>query len=175
MRLPSPSLRARVIAAAAVAVAGGALTITHVAQATSPAPTATAKHDSVPASLLGLRVAREDIAASLAKVHGPQYLHDIRLYSLRDGDLLQATLEIGPFNSGWPVDSPQFQAQIVGQIGGTVQARRVRFGATPVYVTTARGLVMGIWFRGGSMFVLAIRDTYDKPKTLIDAALGVRP
>lgn len=128
----------------------------------------------LPATVLGLKVAREDVGKTLAQVTQAEYTTNTSLYSFRDPTkLLQATLQISDFRSGTPSSSHDFQLSIAGQMGGT-QPEFLQFGSTTVYVTTLKGLVVAIWFRPRHMFVLAIRNTFRQPKSLLRVALGMQ-
>ena len=128
-----------------------------------------------PDQMVGLNVVKEDIAKTLAQDKSPLYTDRVGLYSLRDpSKLLEATLEIGHFRSGYQTNSTQFQQSIVGNIGST-QPITIRLGVTPVYISSAKGLVLAVWFNGDYMLTLAIRRTFQKDKELLREALGVNP
>lgn len=140
----------------------------------APAAAAVPDHGP-PEHVLGLVVAKEDISKTLSQAKRAQYLQGVSLYSFRQTDnLLQATLEVGTFRPGTPSASDTFQASVVTQIGSSVAARIV-VDAQPVFITTSKGLVIAIWFRKGSMFALAVRNSYDQPKALLRQVLGVNP
>ena len=125
--------------------------------------------------MLGLNVGQESVGKTLAQVTQAEYTTDTTLYSFRDPTkLLQATLQISEFRRGTPASSHNFQLAIVGQMGGSTP-ELLTLGPTTVYVTTLKGLVIAIWFKPAYMFVLAVRNTFHQPKSLLRVALGVNP
>ena len=125
-----------------------------------------------PSELNGLTVKQENIGK-----RGPRssrdYLVDVRLYSLRAKKQLEGTLQIGRFRDEAPT-TLSFHRQIASDVGTTVP-REHRVGGETVFVTRGKRLGIAVWFAGRDMFVLSIREGYREPKSLIRAALEVRP
>jgi hypothetical protein len=163
-------------AAAVVAILGAILGIYRAVAAATPAPaSAAAASAHLPAQILGLVVAREDVAKKLATEKDPLSVDQVSLYSLREpSKLLEATVELARFRPGQMQAGLDFQRSIVLQIGGSVPIV-VRVGGQAVFVTTIRGLVVPVWFRDGYMVALSIRNTYEQPKALLRAVLAVSP
>ncbi len=127
---------------------------------------------SVPKKLLDLSVGQEDVTAALERYRN-SYVTNTALYSLRQGKLLQATLQISLLNE-LSERSPDFERSVVGQIGGSVP-RVQRIGTDTVYLTRGTKQNVSIWFHDRYMFVLATRDEYPRPRTLLRAALAIDP
>ena len=139
---------------------------------TNPAPAPAAP--KLPAKVLGLSVTQENIKGALAQETRELYVRGVWLYSLRQGKELMATLEIGTFQSSAPWRSSDFDISLANQLGGSLPAV-ARVDGVPVYFSTARGVQLVAWFRGGYMYVLAIRNTYTFPKDLLRQLLGATP
>lgn len=127
----------------------------------------------LPAEMLGLRVAKEDMAEVLTDVDR-SYLDGLGLFSMRRGDLLEATLQVSRFNKEADHDDPDFRARLIQQIGNA-QAREARLGDRTVHLTRGTKQQIAVWFNDNYMFVLAIRDDFEQPRTLLRELLGVRP
>lgn len=142
---------------------------------------AAAGSSAVPATLAGLQVGQEKVGPSTGTSGAAspttrrQYLTEIQLYSLRQpNQQLEATIQIGRFRSGSPVQARSFQRQIAGQLGTTVP-REQRVGGLTVYITKGKKLSLVVWFRQGRLFILSIREGYPSPKTLIREAVRTEP
>jgi len=160
------------VMAAAVALAGCARSDASV----EPTPGQAVKAleiSNLPADLLGLKLAPEDVTEDLAKVPAA-YIDAMSLYSLRKDDLVMATLQVSRFNDGADVKAEKFRQTVVNQIGSTAP-RTVRLGGETVYLTTGTKQSIGVWFKDRHLFVLATRADYDEPRTLLRKALEVKP
>ena len=160
------------VVAAAVALAGCARSDASVA----PTPGKAVKAldiPNLPADLLGLKVAPENVSEELAKVPAA-FIDSLSLYSLRHNDLVMATLQVSRFNDGADVKSEKFRQTVVNQIGSTAP-HTVRLGGDTVYLTTGTKQSIGVWFKGRYLFVLATRGDYDQPRTLLRKALEIEP
>lgn len=133
---------------------------------------APASRASIPATIDGLTVKAEQVTK--AKHSDRQYLSSIKLYSLRKGKLLEATLEFGRFRSSAPVSSVSFQRSIAQQLGTTVPVEQ-RLGGVAVYLAKAKSLTLAAWFSGRQLTILSIRTGYVTPKSLIRSALDLTP
>jgi len=127
----------------------------------------------LPADLLGLKLAPENVSDELARVP-KAYVDALSLYSLRRNDLVMATLQISRFNAGADVAADTFRKTVVNQIGATAP-RPVRLGRDTVYLTTGTKQSIAVWFKGRYLFVLATRADYDQPRTLLRRALEIEP
>lgn len=127
----------------------------------------------VPPSLNGLTVAEEDIAETLAGAKRP-YLEAAALYSLREGEALQATLQVGSFIPEPRYRTDAFHQTLADRIADG-RAPKVRMGDDAVWLTSGDRQSVAIWFRGDYMFVLSARDEYTGARTLLREALGIAP
>lgn len=126
---------------------------------------------NLPADLLGLKIAPEDVAEDLEKVPAA-FIDSLSLYSLRKDDLVMATLQVSRFNAGADFEDETFRQTVVNQIGSTAP-KTVRLGGETVYLTTGTKQSIGVWFKGRHLFVLATRGDYDEPRTLLRKALEI--
>lgn len=129
--------------------------------------------DLVPSKVLDLTVAQEDVHEALSQV-SRSYLDATGVYSFRSSDLLQATLQLSRFLPTTRYQSKKFQGALVNQIGSTAPAL-VRVGDRDVYLTAGNQQRIAVWFRGRYMFVLATREDFPTPRTLLRQLLGVQP
>lgn len=127
----------------------------------------------LPAELLGLKVQREDVSETVARVDAT-FIDALGLWSLRSDDLVQATLQVSRFSAGADPRSPRFRQTVVNQIGSS-KPRAFRLGARTVYLTTGTKQSIAVWFSGRHLFVLASRSDYDQPRTLLRRALEIKP
>jgi hypothetical protein len=128
--------------------------------------------DFVPDTILGLAVEPED-TEGLGDVNR-SYVEAVRLYSLRDGDQLVATLQVGRFSPGVRWAAGSFQRSVLNQVGANAPDP-VRVGDQTVYVTTGVKQRLAVWFTEGHLFLLGIREEFDRPRTLLREALEVTP
>jgi hypothetical protein len=161
------------VTAAAVALAGCARSDASQVLPTPGQAVKALEIPHLPADLLGLKLAPEDVAEDLAKVPAT-FVDGMSLYSLRRDDLVMATLQVSRFNDGADVESEKFRQTVVNQIGSTAP-RAVRLGGETVYLTTGTKQSLGVWFKGRHLFVLATRADYDEPRTLLRKALEIKP
>ena len=160
------------VLAAAVALAGCARSDASV-EPTPGKAVKTLDIPNLPPDLVGLTIAKEDVADDLAKVP-KAFVDSLSLYSLRHNDLVMATLQVSRFNDGADVKAEKFRQTVVNQIGSTAP-RTVRLGGETVYLTTGTKQSIGVWFKDRYLFVLATRADYDEPRTLLRKALEIQP
>ena len=158
--------------AAAVALAGCARSDASV-QPTPGKAVKALEIANLPADLLGLKLAPENVGEEVAKVPSA-FIDGLSLYSLRKDELVMATLQVSRFNDGADVEADKFRQTVVNQIGSTAP-RTVRLGGETVYLTTGMKQSIGVWFKGRHLFVLATRADYDEPRTLLRKALEINP
>lgn len=125
---------------------------------------------SVPLSLAGLEVVEEDIAETLEQGRRP-YLDAATLFSFREDDLLQATLQIGRFADDVDPTDEDFVNTIVTNIGPG--ARQVRMGDTELYLTGADRQTLSIWFSDDNLYILSTRDGFPQGRALLREALEI--
>ena len=129
--------------------------------------------DRLPSELLGLQVKREDIAEVLDSTKRP-YLDEAGLYSLREGETLQATLQVGHFADGVDHTLPEYREKLLTTVGGG-SIRELRLGDRQVYLTTGDRQQVALWFEGAYLMVLSTREEYETPRSLLRAALELQP
>lgn len=161
------------VMAAAVALAGCARSDAASVKPTPGQAVKALEIPNLPADLLGLKLAPEDVSADLGKVPAA-FIDALSLYSLRHNDLVMATLQVSRFNEGANVKAEKFRQTVVNQIGATAP-RKLRLGGETVYLTTGTKQSIGVWFKDRYLFVLATRADYDEPRTLLRKALEIKP
>jgi hypothetical protein len=141
------------------------------AEATSAKDIEQLPEDLLPSEILGLQVQREDMAGTL---QGAQrsYVQSVGLYSLRKDDLLQATIQVSEFNNNARVDDSDFRRSLLAQVGGSVP-KQVVLGGESIWLTTGTKQTLAVFFRQRLMFVVAVRDDYGQPRTLVREALDL--
>ena len=127
------------------------------------------KSDRIPGEVLGLQVQSEDVSKTLSELKR-SWADGVGLYSFRREELVQATLQINHFNDNARYEDAGFRRQILQQIGGTTP-RQINVGDEDVFVTQSTKQTLAIWFEGEHLFVLAIRQDFEKPRSLLRAAL----
>lgn len=130
------------------------------------------KSDRIPAELMGLQVQNEDVSKTLSEIKR-SWADGVALYSFRREELVQATLQINRFNENADYDDAGFRRRILQQIGGTAP-RQVQVGDEDVFVTQSTKQTLAIWFEGEHLFVLSIRQDFEKPRSLLRAALELQ-
>ena len=167
------SLRAVAVVAAATVLFGAACT-------SEPKGTAASDIKQLPADLLtdtylGLRPQREDVGGSLANQEANAYIDAVGLYSLRNDQRLEATLQISKLSSKARPKDSDFQLEVANQIGGT-KAQGFVMGGHAVYRSSQRKQSLSSWFRGDYFMILSVRDTYKEPRALLRLLIEeVRP
>jgi hypothetical protein len=129
--------------------------------------------DRLPSQLLGLQVKREDIAEVLDGTKRP-YLDEAGLYSLREGETLQATLQVGRFAEGVDHTRPEFRDKLLTTVGGG-SIRELQLGDRQVYLTTGDRQQVALWFQDSYLMVLSTREEYETPRALLRATMELQP
>ena len=122
--------------------------------------------------ILGLAVRQEDISKTTGDEKS--YVDRLSLYSLRRGDLLQATFQVSRFNSRADYDSAEFRGRLLNRLGGA-RPRTLRVGDKTVHVSSSNRQQLAIWFKDRHMFVLAWREEYEQPRSLLREMLKLSP
>lgn len=130
---------------------------------------------STPATMGGLVVGREDPCGDFQSSNTTRALDAVALFSVREPtQLLIATLEVGRFSPAAPLGDTGFRDGVISQIGQTTP-QALWLEGHPVYATSSPGLTLICWFKGRYLFVLAVRNNYDQPKSILRDALKVNP
>jgi hypothetical protein len=126
--------------------------------------------DLIPAKVLGLRVSSEKPGDVINGVKR-SYVKRLGLYAFREGDLLQATLQVAELDSDQVnVKSTSFREAVAQQVGGSA-AQPFRMGESTVFLTSGRKQSITVWFDGNRLNVLSARDTFGQGRTLTRALL----
>lgn len=166
----SRTRRSLLAAAAAVTVVSGAC-----AGGSAAADAAKAKKvvaispDKVPAELLGLKLGPENVIDTV-KAHEDSYVEALGMFSLRRGELLQATLQVSRFTESAHAERSSFRRSIIQQIGST-EPQQYRMGSQTVFQTTGKQQRISVWFKGRSMFILTTSVNYSTPRSLLREAI----
>ncbi|MEY2473518.1 MAG: hypothetical protein QOK28_2847 [Actinomycetota bacterium] len=119
---------------------------------------------------LGLEARREDVGGSLANQEANAYIDAVGLYSLRNKERLEATLQISKLSKHARPKEQKFQQLVANQIGGT-KAQAFVMGGKHVYRSSQRKQSLTSWFQGDYFMILSVRDTYKSPRTLLRVLL----
>jgi hypothetical protein len=125
----------------------------------------------VPGTLHGLTVKRENVKDAISSAKRP-YLDGVVLFSLRDGDRLEATLQIGHFASDAKWHDPDFQSSLLTTMGGG-SARKLQMSGQSVFLTSGDRQALAVWFKGDNLFILASREDYEFPRGLLRDAIDL--
>lgn len=126
---------------------------------------------ALPSQILGLTVQTEQLAKGLEDVERP-YFDALALFSLRDKDLLRASLEVARFNSLARPNSKGFRNQILAKVGSR-EPRSMRVGLETVYVTAGNQQAIFVWFDRDGVFVLITHEDFAFPRTLLRRILDL--
>lgn len=127
---------------------------------------------ALPSQILGLVVKPEDVSKLLKEAKRP-FVDSVGLFSLRENDLVRATLQVSRFNFLASPKSPEFRSSIIDQLGSR-RPERVRVGETLVYVTFGNEQHIFAWFEGRGFFILTAHQNYEFPRTLLRRLLELK-
>lgn len=120
----------------------------------------------VPTQILGLSVTQEDVTSQVVPFKNRSYLDTFGLFSIRDGDLLRATLQMGRFGEVADEDDDTFRRQIIGLMG-TSSPREIRIGDEAVWTSAGSQQSVFAWFRGQGFYVLTVHKEFPFELTLL--------
>lgn len=126
--------------------------------------------DVLGGTYLGLVPQREEIGGSLANQEANAYIDAVGLFSLRNKQRLEATLQISKLSDRARPKDLKFQQLVSNQIGGTKVQAFVMSGRN-VYRSSLRKQSLTSWFRGDYFMILSVRETYDTPRALLRTLL----
>jgi hypothetical protein len=131
--------------------------------------------DELSGTYLGLHPQREDVGGSLSNQEANAYIDAVGLYSLRNKERLEATLQISKLSSKARPRDVKFQTLVANQIGGT-KVQAYVMGGHNVYRSSQRKQSLTSWFAGEYFMILSVRDTYTEPRALLRLLLDeVKP
>jgi hypothetical protein len=120
----------------------------------------------VPTQVLGLSVTQEDVSGQVIPYKNRSYLDTFGLFSLRDGDLLKATLQMGRFGQVADEGNDTFRRQIIGLMG-TSSPREIRVSNETVWSSTGSQQSVFAWFKGRGFYVLTVHKEFPFELTLL--------
>ena len=127
---------------------------------------------TIPSQLLGLRVELADISELVGDLENA-HVDSVALFTMREGDLLRATLQVSRFEPGSPA-GPGFRRQVVEQLG-TRTPIELNVAGTNVFSTGGTQQSVYVWFDNGKMIILSIQQDFEFPRLLLRRALeGMR-
>lgn len=162
------ALRGAAVAVALTGVLGACTDTKAIEDAAATDKVKTIPVSALPPTILDLTVAAEPVKE--LETARRAYVEEIGLFSLRDKDLVQATIQVSKFNEKAHPEKREFQLAVVNRVGGTVP-RRYRMGDRQVYFTTATKQTVAAWFEEDELYILSIREDYPYPRQLVRAAL----
>lgn len=119
----------------------------------------------LPNQVLGLAVQQEDVTQQVEELKRP-YISSVGLFSLRENDLVRATLQISRFNSLARPEDSEFRNEIINKMGSRRPLRTV-MGKATVYATAGTEQNIFLWFTDKGFFVLTTHREYEFPRTLL--------
>jgi len=125
----------------------------------------------IPTQIVGLKVTPEKIPNGIEEIDRP-YIDSIGLFSLREGDLLRATLQVTRFNRAARPKSDQFRKSIIGLLGSS-KPDELKLGEETVFSTAGNQQNIFVWFEGKGAFVLSIHQDFEFPRTLLRRTLAL--
>ena len=135
-----------------------------------PARTAPA----LPETLLGYEFRREPTAEILYKdPDGDDLLRTGRVWTVREGDVVQASLQIGVFRSDTPTHRPSFRTELEQAIGGS-SFSTYRIGTVQLRRRQTREQITYLWLPPDRkvMQVLVMRAAFDRGEDLVRALIA---
>jgi hypothetical protein len=132
--------------------------------------------DLLPSTVLDLKVAVENDKLSDDINHERRsYVQAVGLYSLRQGDLLQATLQVSRFTKAARTDDSKFRRTIIGQIAASGrEAQAFSMAGHRVYLTPGPQQSVAVWFGRRALYLLTVRREFAQPRALLRQLLAVK-
>ena len=118
-----------------------------------------------PSQILGLAVKKEDVSAQLQEVKQP-YVDSLGIFSMREGELLRATLQASRMNRVARPNSKEFRDAIINLMGSS-EPEEISVNDVAVFNTTGNRQDIFAWFVGKNFYVLSVHDDYLFPRTLL--------
>jgi hypothetical protein len=127
---------------------------------------------AVPATLGDLEVHSEGVQNLIASTKDT-YVTAVGLYSLRQDNLVKATLQVSRLTDKFDYRSDKQRALLADKIGGA-RSDPHRVGSDIVYLTQGLRQQISVWFRSRYLFVLSVREDYPGQRSLLRDALDVK-
>ena len=128
--------------------------------------------NAVPATLGDLEVHAEGVQNLVASTKNT-YVTAVGLYSLRQTNLVKATLQVSRLTDKFDYRSDKARALLADKIGGS-RSDPHRVGSDIVYLTQGLRQQISAWFRSRYLFVLSVREDYAGQRALLRDALDVK-
>ncbi len=128
---------------------------------------------ALPQTLAGLDVHVEGVKNLLAETQN-SYVGAVGLYSLRQNNLVIATLQISKLTDKFDYKSEKQRSLLASKVGGA-RPELHRLGSQTVYLTQGLRQSLSVWFYGRYLFILSARQDFDKPRTLLREAVAIQP
>lgn len=128
------------------------------------------REDLMPATMLGLNSAPEDVSEPFEEAKDRAYVSSVRMWSLRESDRLRATVQVARFMSDASPERRDFQRSVVAQIGQTAPRERL-IGDQVVYVTSANEQAIYMWFENIHLILVSVSQDYLAPRALLRTAI----
>lgn len=126
---------------------------------------------TIPNQIMGLAVAPEDVSDQVKSVRRP-YVDSVGMFSLREEDLLRATLQVARFNGLARPRDRRFRAEIVGLVGSSTP-EEIRVGDLTVHSTSGNQQNVFVWFKGNGYFILSVHQDFEFPRTLLRRVINL--
>ena len=166
-RLPVRLVALLVAIAAVAGACGGGTDVEGVqGSAIEPIPP-----EAVPSRIQDLTVRVEDMSKQLALAEDT-YVRSAGVFSLRAGELVQATLQVTRFTEDFDYQDSEARTSLANRLGGS-RAQVLRLGEDTVYLTQGQRQRLALWFRGAYLYILSTRRDYAKPRSLLRSTLEV--
>lgn len=127
---------------------------------------------AIPNVLVGLEVRPENVAEEFEGTE-QSYVAMLGLFSLREDDLVRATLQVSTFNNLARPKDPTFRRSIINRMG-TTRPRTITVSNTPVFVTTQTDQNIFVWFEEEGFFVLTTHREFEFPRTLLRRVIDTK-
>jgi hypothetical protein len=127
--------------------------------------------EALPPTIHGLTLRVEDMSKQL-KLAKDTYVQSAGVFSLRQGELVEATLQVTRFTSDFDYRSATARSTLASRLGGS-RAETIRLGDDTVYLTQGQRQRLALWYRGAYLYVLSTRGDYTEPRALLRSALEV--
>lgn len=127
--------------------------------------------DALPGQIADLTVRVEDMSKQLALAKDT-YVESAGVFSLRKGELVQATLQVTRFTEDFDYRDEVARTSLANRMGGS-RADVLRLSGDTVYLTEGQRQRLALWFRGAYLYILSTRRDYATPRTLLRSALEV--
>ena len=128
---------------------------------------------TLPATLGDLEVHAEGVQNLVASTKDT-YVAAVGLYSLRQANLVKATLQVSRLTDKFDYGNAKARALLADKIGGS-RSDPHRVGSDIVYLTQGLRQQISVWFRSRYLFVLSVREDYAGQRSLLRDALDVKP